>query len=119
MITTSGTRNNLVRVEDVSASTMELILKHIYTGQLEEEWTSNPVTVTELINASEKYGLPALKEFCNHHLVKAANKNNCYKLMKVAQIHNLEQAAEDLLSYASEGIGSNTTSRKGSEESVI
>lgn len=108
----------VMKVEDISANTMELILKHIYTGQLEEEWTTNPVTATELIYASEKYGLPALKEFCNKHLVKAATKNNCYKLMEVAQLHNLEKAADDLMSYVSEGISSNSNSRKPSEESV-
>lgn len=108
----------LIKADDISANTMELILKHIYTGQLEEEWTNNPVTATELIYSSEKYGLPALKEFCNKHLVRAANKNNCYRLMEVAQLHNLEKAAEDLMTYVSEGISSNSNSRKPSEESV-
>ncbi|ODM91896.1 TD and POZ domain-containing protein 4 [Orchesella cincta] len=108
----------VVKVEDISANTMELVLKFIYTGQLEEEWTTNPVTVTELIYASEKYWLPALKEFCNKHLVRAATKTNCYKLMEVAQLHNLEQATDDLMAFASEGISSSSSSRKPSEESV-
>lgn len=107
-----------IKLEDVSANTLELVLKHIYTGQMEEEWTANPVTAAELIYASEKYKLPALKEFCNKSLVKNATKKNCYKLLEVAQLHNLEQAAEDLLSYVSEGISSNANSRKPSEESV-
>ncbi|CAL8122450.1 unnamed protein product [Orchesella dallaii] len=111
-------RRGLVKVEDISAHTMELVLKFIYTGQLEEEWTTNPVTATELIYASEKYWLPALKEFCNKHLVRAATKTNCYKLMEVAQLHNLEQATDDLMAFASEGISSSGSSRKPSEESV-
>lgn len=108
----------VIRVDDISANTMELILRHMYTGQLEEEWTTNPVTATELIYASGKYGLIALKEYCNKHLVRAANKNNCYKLMEVAQLHNLDKAAEDLMSYVSEGITSTSNSRKPSQESV-
>lgn len=95
-------RTNRVKIPDISLNTMDCLLRHLYTGQTETEWLSDPKVATELVNAAEKYWLGSLLNFCDKNLVQAANTRNCLQLLELASIHDLEKATDDLTQYVIE-----------------
>jgi len=91
-------------VNDISSETLTYVLRHLYTGHVEQEWLSCPEIASELVYASEKYWLSCLRSYCDKHLIRAATRTNCLKLIELANLHNLETAAMELLAFQQDKI---------------
>lgn len=101
MFETSMTESYLGKayIDDISSETLSCILRHVYTGQVEQDWLSRPQLAKELVYAAEKYWLGYLRSFCDKHLVRAATRKNCLQLLELASLYDLERATDDLTRF--------------------
>ena len=89
----------VIKLQDVSGSTLKVLLSYLYTGELLPEWKSAEVIV-ELTNAAGEYQLEELKEFLDNVLGKVCDLDNVLPLISLAQKLSMTHAKKELLEYA-------------------
>ncbi len=88
-----------VRVKDIPAKTMKVLLHFLYTGQLlQDEWYKTD-TLVELLYAAGKYQLEDLLSFLDQVVGLLCNERNMVKLINLARKLNLKKAEEDLFNF--------------------
>jgi len=84
-----------VKWEDIDVENCKIILKYIYTGQLDSRDIS-----LELYQLAGRFFLDELKEKCSQHLTRTLNVNNCIDRIIWADRLNdrgLKRKASDIL----------------------
>jgi len=84
-------QKNVVDIVDLSAGTVERMLKYVYSGQLVNSEEDN-----ELLAAADKYDLSDLKACCERSLAASLSNHNCVDLLILADRHtavNLRKSA--------------------------
>jgi len=85
---TIETRSKTIKIEDMTASTVEQILKYLYTGHVNLPEDINDQV--ELLEAADRYQLDALKSKCFNRLCRQISSENAGKLCVLAYFHNAE-----------------------------
>jgi len=73
-----------ISVEDTEPATLRQMVKYLYTGKVEQDFTDN----RELMILANKYGLVELLDFTSLKLVETLNKDNALELGILGEIHN-------------------------------
>ncbi|XP_054720879.1 speckle-type POZ protein-like A [Uloborus diversus] len=90
-------KENVVDMSDMKASTVKVMLRYIYTG------TTGPLTTDraiDLYSASDRYDIPKLKESCKAVILKTINVESICDVAILAYLHSdeeLEQTAKRVL----------------------
>lgn len=87
-----------VCLDDMSAKTLEVLLKYISTGSLHQNWKSDDV-ILELTYAAHKYELVVLTDFLDNVLGSICSKTNALKLSLLANKLGMKKAEMDCLQY--------------------
>lgn len=81
---------NTIIVEDIDVSTFQMMLKFIYSNNLERgDWSAN--NAYNLLPVADKYMLHELKEKCEQLLINHVSRDNCGKLLGYADINSAEK----------------------------
>lgn len=88
----------IIRIDDLSAATVSVLLEFIYTGTLPQNWYK-PDVVVELTSAAAKYDLKDLLEFLDSRLGSICNEVTAGKLLLLASQLKLHQAEKQILEY--------------------
>jgi hypothetical protein len=75
-------------LQDVNSAVLEEIIKFIYTGKVD---ISDSDKATEVLDAAEQFGLMGLKAICVEQLLKKIDNENALKMLKTADMYNLEE----------------------------
>jgi len=89
-------RTGILTITDLSPATVKIMLQFIYTGELEDGWK---YVAEELVEASNKYDLPLLLSFLNRNLHVLCKINNVGKLRRLAKLHGLQTALENITQF--------------------
>ncbi|XP_058803698.1 speckle-type POZ protein-like [Phymastichus coffea] len=94
---------NIVKIDDISYNTLNVLLHFIYTGEckLSED------IVIDLFKAADKYELMKLKNICEEELCRSISVNNVIALLQLADLHsaeNLKKEAIELIAVQGKDI---------------
>jgi len=87
-------RNHEVDIQDLSVTTVHLMLEYIYSGQFQH--SSN---TEDLLPAADKYELTQLKSACELSLSRTVNMANCLDLLILSDIHSASQLQKACLGF--------------------
>jgi hypothetical protein len=85
-----------VTLEDLSPKSLNVLIKFLYTGEIDKEWAFVP---EEIVNAAEKYNLPISKTYCDNNLPSSCLPVNAFNLLLMAKIHGLTNAAKNITEF--------------------
>jgi len=91
----------ILKVPDLYAKPLMVILKWIYTGKLVMEGFEQGV-LKEVIFNSAKYGLPQLLRLCEDEMIKICNAENMLDLIKIAKFYGMPLATKSISAFIRE-----------------
>lgn len=86
---------NVVDIVDLSWSTVDRMLKYIYSGKLSSQGDED----NELLAAADKYDLTDLKVSCERSLSSSLNNQNCVDLLILADRHTAISLRKSAMSF--------------------
>ncbi|XP_057318321.1 uncharacterized protein LOC130663218 [Microplitis mediator] len=98
---TRNTRNNEVNIPDMDPDVLEKLLEFIYTDNV----TNLDEVAGRLLEAADKYQIPALKKLCEESLCTNITVGNAVQYLVLLDRHN---ANEKFLNYVVDFIGINS-----------
>lgn len=97
----SETQTGILEIADSCLTCIQILLKYMYTGKLEEEWKTVP---EDMVHAAHKYDIPKLLDFLDRNLHCVATIGNVVKLRRVAKIYELEVARKKMTEFITANI---------------
>jgi len=94
-------QTGILVIEDLSPACVNLMLKYIYTGKLEDDWKNVP---EDIVRAADKYNLPLLLDFLNQNLHSACSFANAMKLRKLANLYEFGVAVNNINYFIASNI---------------
>lgn len=85
---TKENKTGEVSIIDVDKSTMETILIHMYTGDIDNPTTEN---VLHLYAAAEKYDIKDIKEICSEFIIRNLSVEWVCDVIKFAELYQEEE----------------------------
>ncbi len=89
-------QNQEMVIEDMSLAGVKMLMKFLYAGTIDDNWKQIP---EEIVNASEKYDLPILKEFLDHNLHFTLSTQNALQLLYISKTYKLSHAKENICEF--------------------
>ncbi|XP_014232896.1 speckle-type POZ protein-like [Trichogramma pretiosum] len=80
-------KDNIVKIDDLNAETVECMLQFVYTGKVN---TLDDNVVFSLLMASDKYQMEHLKDFCKNYLYDSMNLDNCIEIAEFADRYKMD-----------------------------
>ncbi|XP_014233149.1 TD and POZ domain-containing protein 4-like [Trichogramma pretiosum] len=80
-------KDNIVKINDLNAETVQSMLQFVYTRKVEQ---LNENIVINLLMASDKYQMEDLKIFCENYLYRSINCNNCIRIIELADLYKMD-----------------------------
>ncbi|XP_078660028.1 kelch-like protein 21 [Branchiostoma floridae x Branchiostoma belcheri] len=89
-----------VRLEDVTATSLRLLLDYSYTGRIR----ITGETVGELVHASSLLQFPDVTDACCRYLKRNLRPDNCVQVMKLAEDYYLPELSDHVKRFAFENL---------------
>ncbi|XP_021959855.2 speckle-type POZ protein-like [Folsomia candida] len=86
----------VVKLKEFSGEGFKIVLKFLYTGQLDESWGEHCGAV---LGAADKFLIAPLHDLCDLVLPTLVTEENYAELHKVAELHRLHRAAEKIKAF--------------------
>lgn len=93
--------NGVLIIRDLSIESVQIMLKYIYTGKLDQGWKNLP---EEMVRAADKYDLPILLDFLDRRLHSVCTVANALKLRRLAKLHQLDTAVKNINTFIASSI---------------
>ncbi|MGH0168149.1 UNVERIFIED_CONTAM: hypothetical protein FKN15_062898 [Acipenser sinensis] len=74
----------------MSTSSVEELLNYFYTGKV----SITMENVEELLRGVKLFEIKQLKNYCGEYMQASLNKTNCFRVLKMAESHDLQELAE-------------------------
>ncbi|XP_033221404.1 leucine-zipper-like transcriptional regulator 1 homolog [Belonocnema kinseyi] len=87
--------SNFVEIKDMSADVFEELLRHMYTGKVENLQNLG----LEILKAADKYDLDHLKNVCEEFINKRLTHENVVNIVKIADTHNANFLKEQCIYF--------------------
>jgi speckle-type POZ protein len=86
-------KSNTIQVDDIDGTTMNELLRFIYTQKVENLDT----LASKILYAAEKYDLPPLKSICVLKLIEQLSEQNVFESLVLADRFNEEKMLRDCM----------------------
>lgn len=96
---TKENKTGEVSITDVDKSTMEAILIHMYTGDIDNPTTEN---VLPLYAAAEKYDIKDIKEICSEFIIRNLSVDWVCDVIEFAELYQEEEIGRRAREYFKE-----------------
>ncbi|OXA61827.1 speckle-type POZ protein [Folsomia candida] len=85
--------DGIVKLVDLGGDGLKILLKFLYTGELEETWDK---FYEEIVNAANKYQIKSLMDMCDRMLPTLVSWQNCVELLNLSELHGMTGAKEKI-----------------------
>ena len=92
-----GTKRDRIVIGDLKPEILEMILKFMYSVEIQMPDTTEKEKLIELIDAAEKYDLQELKSACFYKMFSDINDENAGEYAMVAHNYNADAACTSLI----------------------
>ncbi|XP_021943376.2 BTB/POZ domain-containing protein At1g21780 [Folsomia candida] len=88
--------DGVVKLVDMGGEGLKILLKFLYTGELENTWGK---FYQEIVNAANKYQITQLISMCDKILPTVVSLENCVELLKFTELHGMTDATEKVKNF--------------------